>query len=259
MTLHRNQEINNTSYEWIISKKELSQQDGEGLFSFVDYRGELFHYQLTGNPERIRAMFPSILHYLNHFWLLLPDVIQEQQTFWLQFYSLYSTNYLDLINPDHNLACIYYFKTLLNENAYLPPDFRILDYGCGPGLSTQIFGLKHLVGYDNNPTMLEKATNQGLEVLDKEGFDNIQSCSFDGSFASYVFHMAIPESDITNLARIVKSNGILVANYYKDLGIERVSSLLRKLGFEAKKMDTGERRFGSVYIYRKQPLFSSSR
>ena len=72
-------------------------------------------------------------------------------------------------------------------------------------------------------------------------------------------HMAISESDIINLARIVKGNGIIVANYYKDLGIERVTSLLQKLGFEAKREDTEERRFGSVYIYRKQPLFSSFR
>ena len=187
MMRHHNRETNNASYEWIISRKELSQEDGEGLFSFVDYRGELFHYQLTGNSESIRAMFPSILHYLNHFWLLLPDSVQEQQTFWSQFYSLYSTNYFDLINPDHNLACIYYFKTLLNKNVHLSPDFKLLDYGCGPGLSTQILGVRHLVGYDNNPTMLAEATKRGLNVLDKEGFDKIQSCSFDGAFACYVF------------------------------------------------------------------------
>ena len=107
--------------------------------------------------------------------------------------------------------------------------------------------------------MLAEATEQGLKVLDKEGFNNIQSCSLDGGFACYVFHMAISENDIINLARIVKSQGILVANYYKDLGMERVTSLLQKLGFEGQRVNTGERRFGSVYVYRKQPLFSSSR
>jgi len=258
MMLHRNQETNSTSCEWIISRKELSQQDEKGLFSFVDYRGELFHYQLTGNSASIRTIFPDILHYLNHFWLLLPDSVQEQQIFWSQFYSLYSTNYLDLIDSDHNLACMRYFKTLLAENAPLPPDFKLLDYGCGPGLSVQVFEKQHLVGYDNNPTMLAEAAKQGLEVIYKEDFDNIQSCSFDGGFACYVLHMAIPETDIINLARAVKINGVLVANYYKDLGMERVTSLLEKLGFEGQKVDVQERRFGSVYIYRKHPLFYSS-
>jgi len=251
MMLHRNRETNSASYEWIISRNELSQPNGKGLFSFVDYRGGLFHYQLTGSSASIRTIFPDILHYLNHFWLLLPDSIQEQQIFWFQFYSLYCTNYLDLIDSNHNLACMHYFKTLLDENAHLPPDFKLLDYGCGPGLSVQVFGVSRLVGYDNNPTLLAEAAEQGLEVLDKEGFNNIQSNSFDGGFACYVFHMAIPESDIINLSRIVKDNGILVANYYKDLGMERVTALLQKLGFEAQRADTEERRFGSVYIYRK--------
>lgn len=259
MMLHYNRETNSTSCEWIISRKELNQQDGEGLFSYADYRRGLFHYKLTGSPANIRATFPGILHYLNRFWLLLPDSLQEQQFFWSQFYSLYSTNYLDLIDSENNLACIYYFQTLLNETSHLPHNFRLLDYGCGPGLSTQIFGSRHLVGYDNNPTMLAQAEEKGMKVLDKEGFNNLQSCSFDAGFACYVFHMAIPESDIVNIARIVKGNGIIAANYYKDLGMERITSLLQKLGFEVKRVDTEERRFGSVYIYRKKPVFSTFR
>ena len=105
--------------------------------------------------------------------------------------------------------------------------------------------------------MLELAKARGLNVLSKKEFDELPPNSFDGVIACYVLHMAIPENDIIKLAGIIKVGGILVANYYKNIGIERVSLILRNLGFAAQKVSDQERRFGSVCIYRKETLFSS--
>ena len=255
MMLNNNQTIQITAYNWIVSNQKLTQWDRNGLFFF---KGGLFHYQLTDDPENLCSNFPNVVHYLKHFWLLLPDSIQDQQLFWSQFYSLYSPTYLDLIDSTHNLACMYYFKTLLEKNVGpFSPEFKLLDYGCGPGLSAQIFGVKHLIGYDNNSVMLKKATEQGLQIVDRQGFNNIQPCFFDAAFACYVFHMAIPESDIMNIVRVLKPDGVFIANYYKNFEIERVTSLFQKFGAEGEKVNDSERRFGSVYIYRKRFLFSS--
>ena len=243
--------------ELVISIHELNALVTRGVLSFECCKGELLHYRLIGKFEDISLEFPNILHYLDRFLLILPDSFKEQQVFWERFYSLYSVEYLHLVDIDHNLSCMRYFKKLLKKYDILYPQFKILDYGCGPGLSLDVFCHEHLVGYDNNSKMLELAKARGLNVLSKKEFDELPPNSFDGVIACYVLHMAIPENDIIKLAGLMKVGGVLVANYYKDLGLERVSLMLQKLGFSAQKVDDQERRFGSVYIYRKQALFSS--
>ena len=252
-----NSEKRTSDREWVVSIYELSFLVTEGILSFNCSKGGLLYYQLIGKLEDIRLKFPNILHYLDHFLLILPDSVKEQQVFWERFYSFYSTEYLHMIDIEHNLSCMRYFRELLDECSNLPPNFKILDYGCGPGLSLDVFGYEHLVGYDNSPKMLEQAKARGLNVLSKKEFDSMSPCSVDGIIACYVLHMAIPENDIIKLAGLMKVGGVLVANYYKDLGLERVSLMLQKLGFSAQKVNDQERRFGSVYIYRKQALFSS--
>lgn len=248
--------VSGQGVEVVISICELNTLVAKGLLSFDACKGDLFHYKLVGKLEEMYKELPNTLRYLDRFLIILPTPIKEQQLFWERFYSLYSTEYLYIVDIEHNLSCIRYFKNLLNQCSVLYPQFKLLDFGCGPGLSLDVFGPEHLVGYDNSPKMLAQAKARGLEVLSKKEFDRLPPCSFDGVIACYVLHLAIPEDDIMKLARVIKVGGILVANYYKNIGVERVSLILGHFGFSAQKVSNQERRFGSVYIYRKQPLFS---
>ena len=178
-----NSEKGTSDREWVISIYELSSLVTKGVLSFNCIKGELLHYQLIGKSEDINLEFPNVLHYLDRFFLILPDSVKEQQIFWERFYSLYSVEYLHMIDVIHNLSCMRYFRELLNECSILPPNFKILDYGCGPGLSLDIFGYEHLVGYDNSPKMLEQAKARGLNILSKKEFNSMPPCSVDGNIA----------------------------------------------------------------------------
>lgn len=238
--------------EWVLSMEEQDSLVKRGVLSFVKYKGGLYYYRVKESTSTLYSECSGILRYLDRFWILLPSSVQSQQLFWKRFYSLYSTEYLHMINPVHNLSCLCYFKSLLKEYYRLPLDFTLLDYGCGPGLSLKVFGASHLIGYDNNPEMLSQAKARGLSILSEKDYNKLPPNIFDGSIACYVLHMAIPETDIVKLAGLVKFGGVFVANYYKGIDAQRVTLILQRLGFTVRKIDGPERRFGSVYIYQKQ-------
>lgn len=93
-----NSEKGTSDREWVISIYELSSLVTKGVLSFNCIKGELLHYQLIGKSEDINLEFPNVLHYLDRFFLILPDSVKEQQIFWERFYSLYSVEYLHMIS-----------------------------------------------------------------------------------------------------------------------------------------------------------------
>lgn len=238
---------------WVLSVKQLSPQETDGILVPVCFCCGLFHYQVSVDALPVfRKSFPNALHYLDRFWLLLPDSVFEQRQFWKYFYSLYSCNYLHMINRSHNTLCLSYFKSLIERNCALPLAYKILDYGCGPGLALEVFGSEHLVGYDNNPDMQIQAKKYGVSTLDAENFFAMAPCSFDGGIACYVFHMAIPKKDIIKISQLLKTGGVFVANFYKGLGEREITLSFQEAGFTFQKVDEVEGRFGCVYVYRKQ-------
>lgn len=245
-------EILSSIPEVVLSTEKLTQVVEMGILSPLDHIRELYCYQLTADPATFRRLFPSALHYLDHFWLLLPVSLNKQQQFWNQFYRLYSADYEGLINPSHNLMCLKYFKQLIEERVRISPEFKLLDYGCGPGFSADVFHLGGLIGYDINPDMLAQAKARKQTVLDQHEFRFMPPDSIDGCIACYVFHMAIPHEDILHIANLVKCGGLVVANYYKGIGAKRITDSFLELGFEAEQVGYQEGEFGSVYIYRKQ-------
>lgn len=239
--------------EWVVSMKQLLPQETEGILFPVCFCGGLFHYQVSVDVlSAFRKSFPNALHYLDRFWLLLPGSAFEQRQFWKRFYSLYSCNYLQLINRSHNTLCLSYFKSLIEANCALPMDYKILDYGCGPGLAAEVFGSRHLVGYDNNPDMQRQAEEFGISVLNTGSFYAMAPGCFDGGIACYVFHMSVSDRDIKRIAEIMKTGGAFVANFYKGLGERKTTAVFQEAGFTYQKVDEIEGRFGCVYVYRKR-------
>lgn len=236
----------------VLSIEILSRGVEKGLLKPMGQYGGLHCYQMVVDEETFLCFFPGALHYLDRFWLLLPEGLSERQRFWNGFYSLYSEEYEQLIDPSHNLICLRFFKHLIEERIKVHLSLRLLDYGCGPGFSVDVFCITGLIGYDINQNMLAQAQRRHLPVLNELEFKAMLPNSIDVCIACYVFHMAIPQEDIIHLANIVKKSGLIIANYYKGLDAERITRSFCKLGFDVEKINDEDGEFGSVYIYRKR-------
>jgi SAM-dependent methyltransferase len=110
---------------------------------------------------------------------------------------------------------------------------RILDFGCGTGLSVQALSRLsagqsnhiELIGTDASPAMLEQAHRNGLRVITMDAWWNTSPRSFDAVIASFLFHFGITDDEARALATQVRPPGIIVGNYHKGkpLQIARLS------------------------------------
>ena len=222
-----------------------------GLLLHIDCIGNIYRYNLICSADTLLQHFPNALHYLDHFWILLPTSIKEQRVLWREFYRLYSPIYNQLINRPHNLLCLRYFKQLLKEKLSTTMNQRLLDFGCGVGLSADIFDPAKLVCYDSNEVMQHSSRERGLVTINELQFRDLAPNSFDGCFACYVLHLAISIDDLNQLARVLRKGGVIIANYYKGIHADRVNRIFRENGLTVEQIEDQQGRFGSIYVYRK--------
>ena len=100
---------------------------------------------------------------------------------------------------------------------HLPPAGRVLDVGCGDGLTTgpavQAAGLEYL-GADISETGIATARANGFEVLLVEGADRLPLA--DGSVAAITCievleHLFAPQDAIREFLRVLQPGGVLLA------------------------------------------------
>lgn len=235
----------------VISLHNQDEYVNLGLFISVGRIADVNCYRLDCDIQVFRRYFPDALHYLDRFWLLLPATIQEQQTLWQEFYRLYSNIYDQLIDRGHNLACLQDFKRIIESRLPAFKQCRLLDFGCGTGLAADVFDSRQLVCYDSNEMMRHFALNRGLTIINTHQFRALPTCSFDVCIACYVFHMAVDERDIKQLARITKNGGIIAANFYKGMQEDRINHIIKKQGLLIEQLEGRQGKFGSIYIYQK--------
>ena len=236
----------------VISIYDESACVDEGLFSRIACVENVYCYRLICNTDILLQHFPNALHYLDRFWILLPALLKDQQTLWRAFYRLYSPAYNQLINRSHNLLCLRYFKQILEKKLFSTEYQRLLDFGCGVGLSSDVFDTEKLVCYDSNKVMQDSARERGLLTINERQFKTLSPNSFDGCIACYVLHLAISANDIEQLVRVLKADGIVVANFYKGMHVDRVNRIFRENRLVVEQIEDQQGRFGSIYVYRKQ-------
>lgn len=122
----------------VISIYDESAYVDEGLLSRIDCVENIYYYRLVCNTDILLQHSPNALHYLDRFWILLPMSLKDQRALWRVFYKSYSPAYNQLNNCSHNLLCLRYFKQLLEEKLFPTKYKRLLDYGCGTGLSSDV-------------------------------------------------------------------------------------------------------------------------
>lgn len=224
----------------------------EGLVFKKKFRN-IYIYN-TSIPNEIKMQIGSehYIEYLDAFLIVLPQDYALQSVLWEDFYSYYGDSYESMIDIKNNLNCINKLYSYIQQNIVITSTTNILDFGCGSGLSKYINVSCRLLGYEPNEKMRRQAIEKGMTVLDCKQLYSLANDYIDAVFSSYVFHMGIKDSDIEILNRIIRRDGIIVVNFYKDINCLWVNNIFIQKGFDIKKIAGFDERFGCVYEYRKK-------
>lgn len=115
---------------------------------------------------------------------------------------------------------------------------KILDYGCGTGLSAIVWNEMqlegNLFGCDITSRMLKTAIRRGIKAeLVTNNKIPFEASFFDGVFLSYVsFLLRFPEIVFSEIKRVLRQKGKLAFNTYKIDENYDYRNLLAKLGFK---------------------------
>lgn len=192
----------------------------------------------------------SVVYYLDKFIIVLPERYTTQNQLWQDFYQMFGNQYETLVNKKNNQECIELMLNIISFNT--DRNCKILDFGCGSGLSLEIKHTGEIYGYELVDVMKNQAQNKGMIVYDSKEINNIPNGFFDAVFSSYVFHMGITNEDIERIIPKIKKGGLWVANFYKEINVNHVNKIFKDIGFITQKKLYGDERHGSIYEYRKQ-------
>lgn len=220
--------------------------------------GEIAAFDVTcGSPAvaRLRLLATDDLpRFMDHFYLWTPrSEAADRQLLLDALFEVAARDFDHIIHPDQNRENIYRLLQIITTHFGDDRDVRILDFGCGTGLSVEVapkLGVE-LVGYDRCKNMRAAAAARGMEVLTLEQFATLSDPAFDAAFASYVFHLGLPLADLQRLWALVRPGGVIAANFHKDHAVAPVTACLNGLGAETKRIENVQSRFshGSYRLY----------
>lgn len=195
--------------------------------------------------------------YLDKFHLLTPKGDTERQQKVIDsFFELIANEYECLIDVERNLDNIRNLLQFIRDLVDSPEGSAFVDYGCGTGLAVQLaheFNMT-LIGVDSCPTMRRIARSRGMITLSAGELARKPSNSIPGAFASYVFHVLAQTHGLRLLWARLKPEGIIVANFHKNQGIEMIDNCVRDLQGSIQYLDSpiGSERHGAYIAYFKK-------
>ena len=223
----------------------------KGLVFREKYRHIYIYSTIVPDEIKMQIGKEYCIEYLDSFLIVLPKDYASQSVIWEDFYTYYGDLYEGMVDVKNNIKCIKTLYSYIQQNVSMTGITNVLDYGCGSGLSININAGCNLIGYEPNEKMRRQAVEKGMKVLDSQQLYSLSNDYIDAIFSSYVFHMGIKDSDIEMLSRIIRRDGIIVANYYKNINSFVVNDAFIQNGFSVKKIIGLDERFGCVYEYRK--------
>jgi SAM-dependent methyltransferase len=159
-------------------------------------------------------------------------------------FELSARFYRRLVDTERNTRTIRY---LLETAIRLAPGrspIRILDFGCGPGLSLHAAGSLakrriDLIGVDASPAMVRYAQRTGLRALALGEWRSIPPQSFEAIIGSYVLHCGLEPGELEILTRQLVPGGVFVANgYHADKYLERLRTEAARVGLTMEQSST---------------------
>lgn len=175
-----------------------------------------------------------VIRYLDHFYLLVPVSPIYCRQLYIHFFEFIGEGYEAVIDLNRNKENIENLMGLLRH--YIGPlkGARVIDYGCGTGLSLNI--AQHhkinIVGFDPSPNMRCIAARRGMVVWNDVEIAQQSHNSIDGAFSSYVFHFLSKDEALQSLFKILKPQGVLIVNFHKNRNRDQIDQYLIKLGFK---------------------------
>ena len=199
----------------------------------------------------------ELIRYFDCFYLLIPLTKKEIKKLYKEFFDFISHDYENLIDVQRNQENIYNLLKITRKHFNQFNKLKILDYGCGTGLSFDIakkFNCE-LFGFDICPNMRTLASQKGLIVWDEKKLMAQSANCIDGVISSYVFHFLSDDAYLKLLYKILKPKGTLVANFHKNKNRDFIDRSLKKIGFNILTMDENknkECRHGTYVVYYKR-------
>ncbi|MBW8326322.1 MAG: class I SAM-dependent methyltransferase [Prolixibacteraceae bacterium] len=172
-----------------------------------------------------------LTRYLDRFYFLFStERLEIKQEIIDVFFEIIALDYDELIDVERNISNINFLLNIIIKDQNSFGSLRILDYGCGTGLSQQFVrnGLE-IIGYDRCPIMRNLSERRGLQVIDDEILMQIKDGSFDAVFASYVFHLFSNTNNLCTVWNKLKPKGIFIGNFHKGKGINVVDFFRNEL------------------------------
>ena len=110
-----------------------------------------------------------------------------------------------------------------------------------------------IFGFDTCPNMRSNSLEKGMVVWKKENLQQQPEFSIDAVISSYVFHFLIDDTNLKLLYKILKTNGIIVANFHKNKNRDFIDKTLKIIGFKMIQSPIIESKegHGTYVIYRK--------
>lgn len=160
-----------------------------------------------------------------------------------------------IIDKNYNKNIIYNIIKYLEINNIT--DVRILDFGCGNGypgyLIKKEISKSKLFGFDIRKPLRRKYLNyyDNIEIKDINASLPYPNNFFDVITSFFVFHFFIPDTQLNELKRVIKQDGILYFNLINSSDFNIINKI-EKLGFkllEKKEIKTASN-IGQSYTYK---------
>lgn len=143
----------------------------------------------------------------------------------------------DKYRPGYPSAVVDWFQ--------LPNDARVLDLGCGTGISARLFASRgyHVVAIDPSEAMLEKARAHGGNVvyaLGRAEATGQPDASFDLAYAAQAFHWFDVDATMKELRRVLAPDGRAAAIWNlraPTLAMREYEELLREYSHEYAQLE----------------------
>lgn len=169
-------------------------------------------------------------------------------------FELIGSEYDSLVDVARNRHNIRLLLRLIEREVGSLKGRRVVDFGCGTGLSLEI-AQEHdivLLGCDSCPTMRSVAASRGMAVFAPGEFRRMPAGSVDAIFASYVFHLTPDVGSLEIVWDRVHPGGVVAVNLHKNQGYPAISALMSRLNAVRTDLEPeGGEKHGRYLVYRK--------
>ena len=182
----------------------------------VDFKGK--ELPTVGIP-------PRCISYLDEYIVVCPiQELSKHRAFWQDIVNYIVPSYSHLVDLNVNRDCLRAMFSLAEQDGIDMDNAVLVDFGCGNGIiqsAIQGYRPEVVIGVERNANQREAAKVAGLHVVP---YWDLIDCPVDLIVASYSLHMGCSLELFELASRWLKPHGLMLANCYKDVGIEHIDA-----------------------------------